>query len=60
VVTYAFLTNLKTGSVKTDLPAAGMLGVTLSVLSEYIFDHYVMGISLDTILADYNILKARV
>jgi len=38
----------------------GIMWLTLSIVFEFIFGHYVMGNSWELLLADYNILEGRV
>ena len=59
IVTYLFISNLKIAYTKTDLLLIGGLWLVLTVLFEFVFGHYVMGNSWNTLLADYNILKGR-
>ncbi|MBA7589477.1 hypothetical protein ES708_31562 [subsurface metagenome] len=58
--TYLFVSKLKIAYTNTDLLLVGTLWLILTVLFEFVFGHYVMGNSWNTLLADYNILKGRV
>ena len=60
IVTYLFISNMKIAYAKTDLLLIGALWLVLTILFEFVFGHYVMGNSWNTLLADYNILKGRV
>jgi len=58
--TYLFISNLKIGYTKTDLLLIGAFWLILTILFEFVFGHYVIGNSWNTLLADYDILKGRV
>jgi len=58
--TYLFISSLKTDYTKTDLLLIGAFWLVSTILFEFIFGHYVMGHSWNTLFADYNILKGRV
>ena len=60
IVTYLFISNMKIDYAKTDLLIIGALWLLLTILFEFVFGHFVMGNSWNTLLADYNILKGRV
>ena len=60
IVTYIFIGNIKIAYTNTNLLLVGTLWLVLTVLFEFIFGHYVVGNSWNTLLADYNILKGRV
>jgi len=58
--TYLFITNLKINYTRLDLFLIGAFWLVLTILFEFVFGHYVMGNSWDTLLADYNLLNGRV
>lgn len=60
VVVSLFISRIKIDYTKTDLLLIGTIWLILSILFEFVFGHYVLGISWDTLLADYNILKGRI
>ncbi len=60
VATYLFVSKLKFDYTNTDLLLVGTLWLILTISFEFVFGHYVMDNSWDTLLADYNILKGRV
>jgi len=60
IVIYLFISNMKISYTNADLLLVGTLWLILTILFEFIFGHYVMGNSWNTLLADYNILKGRV
>jgi len=59
-VTALFISNLKVNYTKTDLILIGAFWVTLTILFEFGFGHYIVGHSWSKLFADYNILKGRV
>jgi hypothetical protein len=56
---YYFLTRIAADYVATDLVIIGAMWLTLTVAFEFAFGHYVMGHSLDYLLADYNLMEGR-
>ncbi len=59
IITYFFVNYIKVSVTKIDLLLIGALWLTLTVVFEFGFGHYVMGHSWRYLLADYNILKGR-
>lgn len=59
VVVSIFINRIKIDYTKTDLLLIGAIWLILSILFEFVFGHYVLGISWDILFADYNILKGR-
>jgi len=59
VVTYFFVDSIKVSVTLTDLLLVGMFWVTLTVLFEFGFGHYVVGHSWAHLLSDYNLIKGR-
>lgn len=59
IVTYLFVANLKIDYTRTDLLLIGAFWLILTILFEFVFFHYIMGESWNTLLANYNILKGR-
>ena len=59
IITYFFVNYIKVSVTKIDLLLIGALWLTLTVVFEFGFGHYVMGHSWEYLLADYNILKGR-
>ena len=59
VVTYFFVNAVKLFVTLTDLLLIGLLWVTITVLFEFGFGHYVLGHSWGHLLSDYNIMKGR-
>jgi len=60
VVTYLFLSNVKIRYTTGELILIGAFWLTLTVLFEFGFGHYVMGHSWHRLFADYNLLQGRV
>ncbi len=60
VVVSLFISRIKIDYTKTDLLLIGAIWLILSILFEFVFGHYVLRISWDTLFADYNILKGRI
>lgn len=60
VVVSLFISRIKFDYTKTDLLLIGTIWLILSILFEFIFGHYVLGISWDTLFTDYNIFKGRI
>jgi hypothetical protein len=58
--TYLFLGSLNVDPSRSDLLFIGGFWLTMTILFEFIFGHYVMGHPWGTLLADYNIFKGRV
>jgi len=58
MVTFLFIRKIMDYS-KIDLVLIGTTWVLLTIIFEFIFGHYVMGNSWNTLLADYNIFKGR-
>ncbi|MHC1757249.1 MAG: hypothetical protein AB9861_17760 [Methanosarcina sp.] len=58
--TYLFLGSLNVDLSRSDLLFIGGFWLTMTILFEFIFGHYVMGHPWETLLADYNIFKGRV
>ena len=59
IITYFFVNHIKVSVTKIDLLLIGALWLTLTVVFEFGFGHYVIGHSWRYLLADYNILKGR-
>ena len=59
IITYFFVNYIKVSVTKIDLLLIGALWLTLTVVFEFGFGHYVMGHSWKYLLADYNIFKGR-
>lgn len=59
-VTYIFVNVLKPAVTLIDLLLIGAFWVTITVLFEFGFGHYVIGHSWDHLIADYAILKGRI
>ena len=59
-VTYFFVNAVKISATLTDLLLIGLFWVTITVLFEFVFGHYVVGHSWKHLISDYNILKGRV
>ena len=59
IITYFFVNYIKVSVTKIDLLLIGALWLTLTVVFEFGFGHYVIGHSWRYLLADYNILKGR-
>ena len=59
IITYFFVDYIKVSVTKIDLLLIGALWLTLTVVFEFGFGHYVIGHSWRYLLADYNILKGR-
>lgn len=60
LVTCFFLKNLVISYSSTDLILVGIFWLSLTVVFEFGFGHYVVGHSWDKLLGDYNIMKGRV
>lgn len=59
VVNYFFVDSLKVSVTLTDLLLVGIFWVTLTVLFEFGFGHYVVGHSWVHLLSEYNLIKGR-
>jgi hypothetical protein len=59
VVNYFFINAVKISANLTDLLLIGLFWVTITVLFEFAFGHYVVGHSWEHLLSDYNIIKGR-
>jgi len=59
IITYFFVNYIKVSVTKIDLLLIGALWLTLTVVFEFGFGHYVIGHSWRYLLADYNIFKGR-
>ncbi len=59
IITYFFVDYIKVSATKIDFLLIGTLWLTLTVVFEFGFGHYVMGHSWEYLLADYNIFKGR-
>lgn len=57
---YVFLSLLKKTLTKTQLILIGLFWLVLTILFEFIFQHYVMAKSWQVLLADYNFLQGRI
>ena len=57
---YVFLSLLKKTLTKTQLILIGLFWLVLTILFEFIFQHYVMAKSWQILLADYNFLQGRI
>ena len=60
LVTYLFLSNLKSGYSTADLLLVGLMWLALTIAFEFAFGRFVMGHPWSKLLADYNVLKGRV
>lgn len=60
VITYLFIKNLKISYTERELTLIGAFWLTLTILFEFVFGHYVVGHSWEKLIADYNILNGRV
>ena len=60
VITYLFIKNLKISYTERELTLMGAFWLTLTILFEFVFGHYVVGHSWEKLIADYNILNGRV
>ena len=58
-VTYFFVGTIKLSTTLFDLFLIGLFWVTITVLFEFGFGHYVIGHSWEHLIADYNILNGR-
>jgi hypothetical protein len=58
-ITYLFLKKTKADYIKEDMLKIGLLWLILTIIFEFVFGHLVMGNSIMTLLADYNIFKGR-
>lgn len=58
-VSYVFL-QLTGGYSARDLWFVGVLWVSLTVIFEFVFGHFVVGHSWGHLLSDYNVLKGRI
>ncbi|MFP4142914.1 MAG: hypothetical protein ACLFSM_06790 [Thermoplasmata archaeon] len=60
VVAYLFLSYSSFDYTSKDLTLIGTIWLVLTVSFEFLFGHYVMEHSWDTLLADYNIFEGRI
>ncbi|MBS3817476.1 MAG: hypothetical protein KGY76_07950 [Candidatus Thermoplasmatota archaeon] len=60
LITYLFLKYVDLDYTNQDLLLVGALWLALTVSFEFLFGHFVMGNSWDTLLSDYNVFKGRV
>ncbi len=60
IVAYLFLRSISLDYTPQDLGLIGILWLALTVAFEFIFGHYIMGNSWDTLLADYNIFEGKI
>ena len=58
--TYGFLNSLRGDFVKSGLVLVGVTWSVLTIGFEYVLGHLVMGVPLDILLADYDILSLRI
>lgn len=58
VIIYFFIKKMKIVEVKT-LLMIGIFWITITIIFEFIFGHYMMGHSWQKLLADYNLLNGR-
>ena len=56
-ITYLFLKKTKESFIIKDMYAIGILWFCLTIIFEFSFGRFVMGHSIDTLLADYNIFS---
>lgn len=59
VVNFFFINAVKISATLTDLLLIGLFWLTITVLFEFGFGHYVVGHSWEHLLSDYNIMKGR-
>lgn len=59
VAVYLFLNHVDTSYGGMELIVIGVMWLTMTVIFEFTFGHYVVGHSFDELLADYNILEGR-
>ena len=55
---YAYVGRLK-GATRASLVKLGLFWTMLTIAFEFLFGHYVMGHSWDSLWADYNVLEGR-
>ena len=60
LITFLFLYYIRIPYTNVGLLAVGAFWLSLTVLFEFVFGHYVMGNPWGTLLADYNLLKGRI
>jgi hypothetical protein len=58
LIIYFFIKKLKLKETRTTL-SIGIFWLTLTIIFEFLFGHYVIGHQWEKIFADYNILKGR-
>jgi len=58
-VTYFFVNAIKQSATLVDLFLIGVFWVTITMVFEFGFGHYVIGHSWERLLGDYNLLKGR-
>jgi len=56
---YAYVGRLK-GATRISLVKLGLFWTTATIAFEFLFGHYVMGHSWDSLWADYNVLQGRI
>lgn len=59
LATFIFIKKIIIDHSRVDLVLIGATWVLFTVIFEFVFGHYVMGNSWDTLLADYNVLQGR-
>jgi len=59
IVTYIFLNKLKIKYSKEELFTVGIIWLASTILFEFVFGYFVIGHSLERLLADYNIFAGR-
>jgi hypothetical protein len=59
-ITYLFLKFIKIEYNKLDLIIIGIMWVSITLIFEFVFGHYVMKTPWKDLLADYNIFKGRI
>ena len=59
-MTYFFVDAMKLSATLLDLFLIGLFWVTITVVFEFGFGHYVVKHSWEHLIADYNLLKGRV